>query len=87
MHGPIGDERYAPNCMDFVFKRVIDETESPRIYIDDSINRMALIAEDRFDPEIYCVGSTCGFFGESLLRQSGADEVIHNLSQLLRIVR
>ena len=82
---PTPKERFLPNCMDFVFKRVMANTESPRIYIDDSINRMSIIK--KFDPKILCIGSTCGFFGEVALRNSGADKVINNLSQLVEIVR
>lgn len=86
MYEPTEEERFSPNCMDLVFKRVIKDTEPPRVYIDDSINRMALMKADRFDPEIYCIGSTCGFFGESLLKQNGADKVVNNLSQMISII-
>jgi len=87
MYGPIREERYLPNCMDLVFKRVIDGTEHPRVYIDDGLSRMALLKRDKFDPNIYCVGSTCGFFNDTLLKKHGADESIHDLSEILRIVR
>ena len=82
---PMPEERFLPNCMDFVFKRVMDNTEPLRVYIDDSINRMDVIK--KFDPKILCIGSTCGFFGEFALRNSGADKVINNLSQLVQIMR
>lgn len=82
---PTPEERFLPNCMDFVFRRVMDNTEPPRAYVDDSINRMSIIK--KFDPKILCMGSTCGFFGEVALRNSGADKVINSLSQLVEIMR
>ena len=87
MYGPTIGERYLPNCMDFVFRRVIDGTEPPRVYIDDGISRMAYLKRDKFDPNVYCIGSTCGFFNDTLLKEHGADEPIHDLSEIIRIVR
>lgn len=87
MYGPIREERYSPNCMDLVFRRVIDGTEPPRVYIDDGLSRMASLKGDQFDPNIYCIGSTCGFFNDTSLKEHGADEPIHDLSEILRIVR
>lgn len=85
VHNPTPEERFLPNCMDFVFKRVMDDTISPRVYVDDSINRMGTMK--KFDPGILCVGSTCGFFGEFALKNSGADNVINTLYQTIEIVR
>ena len=85
VHNPTPEERFLPNCMDVVFKRVMDDTTPPRVYVDDSINRMA--AMKRLDPGIFCVGSTCGFFGELALKNSRADEVINRFSQIIEIVR
>ena len=85
VHSPTIEERFLPNCMDVVFKRVMDDTTPPRVYVDDSINRMASMK--RLDPGIFCVGSTCGFFGELALKNSGADKVINRFSQIIEIVR
>lgn len=85
VEGPSEEERFLPYCMQYVLKRVIESTQAPRLYVDDSINRAKIMKT--IDPKIYCVGSTSGFFNESLLKVAGADDVIHKFSQITEIVR
>jgi hypothetical protein len=68
------EERMRDDCMLHVLKRAIENTDQPRMYIDDTLDRFEIVK--RVDPKIFCVGSCRGFFGKEQLKQAGSEGVI-----------
>lgn len=82
LFGPLdSDERMSPDCMYEVFRRAMADTTTPRMYVDDTLDRMATIR--KIDPDICCVGSTRGFFGRPHLVDAGASRVICSFYEIL----
>jgi len=82
LFGPVDqDERMGSDCMHKVLVRALKGTPTPRMYVDDTLDRMATARD--IDADICCVGSTRGFFGRPHLVDAGADKVISNFYDIL----
>lgn len=74
------EERMRDDCMFHVLKRAIENTDPPRMYIDDSLDRFKIVK--KLDSDVTCAGSCRGLFGKEQLKQAGSEKVFCDFEEI-----